>query len=85
MIKTKLTANELLDAVNSQWASVDDIMLIGSVGINKARLIRNVIEREINESGFILPKRLVPMAKVIDYFKIDINFLKKVANHSKRN
>ncbi len=85
MKNTKMTANELLDAVNSQWATTRDIMLIGAVGINKARQIRNVIEREINESGFSLPKRFVPMEKVIEYFKIDIKFLKKVANYSKRD
>ena len=79
-MKEKLTATEMLDAVNTQWASVNDIMKIGCVGSNKARKIKNVIEQEIIDSGFILPKRLVPMEKVIAYFKIDISFLRKVSN-----
>lgn len=58
-------------------------MKIGSVGINKARLIRNEIEEEIRKSGYVLPKRLVPMEKVVDYFKIDLSFLEKVSNTSK--
>jgi len=85
MATAKMTAVELLDAVNHQWATVDDIMKIGSVGINKARLIKNLIEKEINESGYTLPNRLVPMQKVIDYYKIDINFLKKVSVAIKRD
>ena len=79
MRTARMTATELLEAVNHQWATVDDIMRIGAVGINKARLIRNVIEKEINESGYILPKRLIPMQKVIDHFNIDIKFLKEVS------
>ena len=79
MRSTKMTATELLEAVNHQWATVDDIMKIGAVGINKARLIKNIIEKDINDSGYALPRRLVPMQKVIEYYKIDINFLKEVS------
>ena len=43
MNKEKLNANDLLKIASSQWATVRDIMTIGSVGRNKAYAIRNEI------------------------------------------
>ena len=84
-MKKYLSANEMLEAVNTQWATVADIMKIGSVGINKAREIKSDIERQIIDSGFILPqRRVVPMQNVINYFNIDIDFLKRVSIASER-
>lgn len=41
--KTILSAEETLEILNSQWATVQDIMKIGAVGRNKARDIINKI------------------------------------------
>ena len=43
MNSEKLTAEQLLQVVSSQWASASDIMKIGSVGRNKAYAIRSEI------------------------------------------
>ena len=45
--KTILSADEMLEILNSQWATVQDIMKIGAVGRNKARDIKNKISEEI--------------------------------------
>ncbi len=41
MNSEKLTAEQLLQVVSSQWASATDIMKIGSVGRNKVYAIRS--------------------------------------------
>ena len=78
--KTVLSADEMLNVLNSQWATIQDIMKIGSVGRNKARDIKNQIAREISDQGLKLPNNLVPMENVIDYFKINVDFLVSINN-----
>lgn len=73
--KTIIQANEMLEILNKQWATIQDIMKIGALGRNKARNIKNEIERNIIDQGLKLPNNLVPMEKVIEYFKINLDFL----------
>ena len=73
--KTIIQADEMLEILNKQWATIQDIMKIGALGRNKARNIKNEIERNIIEQGLKLPNNLVPMEKVIEYFKINLDFL----------
>ena len=73
--KTIIQANEMLEILNKQWATIQDIMKIGALGRNKARNIKNEMERNIIDQGLKLPNNLVPMEKVIEYFKINLDFL----------
>ena len=73
--KTIIQADERLEILNKQWATIQDIMKIGALGRNKARNIKNEIERNIMDQGLKLPNNLVPMEKVIEYFKINLDFL----------
>ena len=74
------SASEQLQAMASQWADNRLIMIIGGVGMNKAADIRKEIENEIKSKGYRLPRTaVVPMRCVIDYFDIDVNYLKKLA------
>lgn len=76
----KYTASEQLNAMANQWADNKAICIIGGIGINKAINIRKDIEKKIKEDGYELPKpAIVPMKYVIDYFRIDINYLKRLA------
>lgn len=83
--KTILSADEMLEILNSQWSTEQDIMKIGAVGRNKARDIKNKISDEIISSGFKLPNNLVSMEKVIDYFKINVDFLVLINNSKHGN
>ena len=47
--------------------------------------IKNKISDEIISSGFKLPNNLVPMEKVIDYFKINVDFLVSINNSKHGN
>ena len=74
------SASEQLQAMTSQWADNKSIMIIGGVGLNKAVIIRKKIEEKIKDDGLNLPRQaIVPMKYVIDYFNIDINYLKRLA------
>ena len=76
----KHKASEQLMAMADQWADTKAICTIGNIGIGKAIEVRQEIEKQIKEDGYRLPRqKIVPMRYVIDYFKIDINYLKKLA------
>ena len=73
-------ASEQLQAMANQWADTRTICTIGCIGMNKAIEVRKEIEQQIKADGYRLPRqKIVPMRYVIDYFKIDINYLKKLA------
>lgn len=72
-----LSAKDMLELISKYWANVDDIMKIGSVGRNRAQLIKREIVDNCVENKK-LPYGLVPMEKVIEYFDINIQYLKKV-------
>ena len=74
------SASEQLQAMSCQWADNKTIMIVGGVGMNKAVTIRKKIEEKIKDEGLNLPRQaIVPMRYVIDYFNIDINYLKRLA------
>ena len=76
----KYTASEQLNAMTSQWADNQAIKVIGGIGLNKAAMIRREIEQQVKNDGYRLPKpAIVPMEYVIEYFHININYLKKLA------
>ena len=49
--KTILSADEMLEILNSQWATVQDIMKIGAVGRNKARDIKELLNEDKKRAG----------------------------------
>lgn len=76
----KYKASEQLQAMASQWANNNDIRIIGGVGMNRAVEIRKEIENQVKADGYRLPNySVVPMEYVINYFHININYLKKLA------
>ena len=80
--KTILQADQMLTTLNKQWATIQDIMLVGSLGRNKARDIKNEIASKIEAEGKKIPNNLVPMEKVIEYFNINVEYLVSI-NKSK--
>lgn len=80
-----MKANDLLNMINKQWATTTDIMSIGEVGYHKALDIKKEIATVLENQKYKLPKNKVPMEFVVEYFKINISYLKKVSQDSKRN
>lgn len=75
----RLSAEEILVLIQKQWASTSDIQKIGSIGYQNALAIRKKITSIVENENYRLPYGLVPMAMVVQYLKIDINYLKKVS------
>ncbi len=74
-----LTAKQVLEVASSQWATAKDIMILGSVGRNKAYAIRNEIILSCYNDNKLRNRGLVPMVEVLKYFNIDLNYLKEMA------
>ena len=74
----KVSAKTILDMIAQQWASTSDIMVIGACGRNKALIIKREIKSKLLQLGYYLPKNLVPMESVIDYFNINVDYLERV-------
>ena len=79
MNSEKLNAEQILEIASSQWATAKDIMMLGSVGRNKAYAIRSEISLALYSDNTKLRNRgLVPMVEVLKYFSIDLNYLKDI-------
>ncbi len=85
MKKKILSAIELLDLILSkQWADSNDLMKISGKCRNYADKDKREITEQLKKQGYRLPRSLVPMEAVVDYYKININYLKKIANINKK-
>ena len=78
-IPTRASANEMLDVLNKQWLDTKDIKLLASVGIEKARKIKNEIISALEDDNYFLPSGLVPSEKVVEYLNLNVKYLKKIA------
>ena len=77
-----MSYQELFTIVSQPWASIKEISKIARCGRDAAIKVRDEIEDKIIKSGKKLPKSkkiYVPMKEVLDYFELDINFIKEMA------
>ena len=77
--KKLLTASEMLEILNKQWATANDMALLSGKCIAYARTDFNTLTELITADGTILPSRLVPMQEVVNFYKINISYLKKIS------
>lgn len=66
-----LTKTELKEIAQYQWANIRDIMDIGAIGKNNARIILNEIMDNYYGNREKIKNGLVPMQMVLDYFNVD--------------
>lgn len=81
--QTPLTASELLQVVSNQWADRETIMKISNTGYTTSTKYFKEIQEKVEAEGYRLPTGLVPMEKVVEYFKINLSYLKKVSQNEK--
>lgn len=78
--KTKPTAQEILNVLDSMWVDKKGITIIAYCGDNTAgehmKAIKNIVKSKYNKD---CPRNVVPTNEVIDYFDIDVKYLRKVA------
>lgn len=77
------TANEILNLINTPWATIKTIQAISGTGYNTSSKVFKKIKEELEEEGYKVPYGVVPMERVVDYFKININYLKKISQIDK--
>ena len=75
-----LTKNEILEIAQYQWANIRDIMDIGAIGKNNARVILNEIMDTYYGNREKIKNGLVPMSMVLEYFDISIDSLQVTTN-----
>ena len=67
-----LTKNEIKDIAQYQWANIKDIMDIGAIGKNNARIVLNEIMNVYYQDRERIKNGLVPMSMVLYYLNISI-------------
>ena len=77
--KKLLTASEMLKILNKQWATASDMALLSGKCIAYARADFKTLTELITSDGTKLPSRLVPMQEVVNFYKINISYLKKIS------
>lgn len=74
-----MNAKETLELISKQWCSIDDLMKLTEMGKNNAVKLRKEIKIDLINKGYSLPSKLLPMNEVVNYLKININYLQKMA------
>lgn len=74
-----ITVSELVELMDNVWSTTKDIQRIGSVGINKAYEIRDIIRNQMIDDGKFVPRYKVATEYVIKYFNIDEKKIRKIA------
>ncbi len=71
-----MNAKETLELISKNWCNVNDLMRL--TGLSKSSALR--LKRKIKEYlNYELHTVDLPMNIVVDYLKIDINYLKNLA------
>ena len=80
-----MIAKEILEIISKPWCSNQDIMKIANVSASTASKIKQSIEKEFRkkEPNKFMPAYCIPTKEVINYFGLDIEFLKSIAYFDK--
>ena len=76
-----MNAKETLKLLSKQWCTVNDIMKICNVGMNKAVEIRAELKDKIIKEGFLIPNNLIPTIEIIKAFNIDLDYLERMSKN----
>ncbi len=70
-----MNAKETLKLVSKTWCDTNDLMKLTGLSRSSALKIRNNIKQELN---YEIHTRDLPMNIVVDYLKIDVDYLKSI-------
>lgn len=77
-VANRSSTEDMLEILQKQWLSVNDIKILASVSLNKARKIKDEITENLINQNYFLPTGLVPNEEVVKYLKLNIGYLKKI-------
>ena len=75
-----MSAKETLTLISKQWCDLNDLIKLTGLGKNNAMKLKNQIKNSLKEKGYLSPNKLLPMNEVVNYLKININYLQTVSN-----
>ena len=80
-----MNARETLELISKQWCTTEDIKKLTGLGKASALKLKSKIKTNLLSKGYSLPNKLLPMYEVVNYLKIDVNYLINInENHTSR-
>ncbi len=77
-----MNAKETLNLISKQWCNLQDLQKLTGLGKNNAIKLKNEIKTDLQSKGYLLPNKQLPMNEVVNYLKINISYLQKMAKES---
>ena len=74
-----MNARETLNLISKQWCDLNDLRKLTGLEKNNAIKLKNEIRIDLENKGYLLPNKLLPMNEVVSYLKINISYLQKMA------
>lgn len=74
-----MTAKETLVLIYKQWCDLNDLRKLTGLGKNSASKLKSEIRINLLNKGYQLPSKLLPMNEVVNYLKINVNYLQKMS------
>lgn len=74
-----MNIQETIQLIKKQWCTIEDLMKLVQVSRTSAFRIKQEIVSMLAEKGYKLPQGLLPMNEVVNYLKIDLDYLERVS------
>ena len=86
MCKNKnISAKNILEIISKQYCTTSDLMILTNSGKNTCLKLKKQLKEQLEQENYFLPRSVLPMDKVVEFLKINIPYLKKVANIQEGN
>lgn len=77
-----MNAHDMLEILSKQWCNTEDLKKLTGLGKNNISKLKIKIRKELISKGYKLPTKLLPMNEVVNYLKIDIEYLNQIAKNN---
>lgn len=77
-----MNAHDMLEILSKQWCNTEDLKKLTCLGKNNISKLKTKIRKELMSKGYKLPTKLLPMNEVVNYLKIDIEYLNQIAKNN---
>lgn len=77
-----MNAHDMLELLSKQWCNTEDLRMLTGLGKNNISKLKTKIRKELISKGYKLPTKLLPMNEVVNYLKIDIEYLNQIAKNN---
>ena len=77
-----MNAHDMLEILSKQWCNTEDLKKLTGLGKNNISKLKTKIRKELMSKGYKLPTKLLPMNEVVNYLKIDIEYLNQIVKNN---